>query len=141
MKKMEDTNFSAKPTEETNTTDDHVEKVKYFKCELCDFRANCKVALGKHIQKEHSKIPQFDGLEDLSIKELDPGPITCNKCDFNSTTAKGNEDHIQSEHSIRQLKVKRPPETVMPSEERKIKHKKKKHDIDQTCNEKNKHLH
>ena len=138
MKKLEDTNLSAKRTEDTNTTADHGKKVNYFKCELCDFRANCKVALGKHIQKEHSQIPQLDGLKDSSIKELDTSPITCNKCDFTSTKAKGMEDHIQSEHSIRQLKVKKPPETVTSAEERKIKHKKKKHDIDQTCNEKNK---
>ena len=36
-----------------------------FKCDQCDFEANCKVSLRKHTEKEHQVIPQLDGLNDI----------------------------------------------------------------------------
>ena len=107
MKKLEETNLSTKPFEVTDATGEHGDKVA-SSCDICDFRANCKVTLGKHIQKEHSQIPQFDGLEESSIKEVDPSPITCKECEFTSTSVKDMEDHIETEHSIKPLE--RPPE-------------------------------
>ena len=35
-----------------------------FKCNLCEFEANCKVSLRKHIDKEHKLIPQLDGYQE-----------------------------------------------------------------------------
>ena len=77
MKKLENTNLWTKLSEATDTTGDHGDKVNYFNCELCNFIVNYKVTLQKHIKKEHSKFPQLDGLEDSSMKEVDPSPVTC----------------------------------------------------------------
>jgi hypothetical protein len=39
------------------------------KCDQCDYQANCKVSLRKHVGKKHLVIPQIDGLEDLRPSE------------------------------------------------------------------------
>ena len=124
MKKLEDTNSFIKPSDPTDISGHHGDKVESVKCELCDFSADCKVSLGIHIQKEHSQIPQYDGLDDSSTKEMDPSPITCKECAYTSTVVKDMEDHIKSEHDMKQLDgpsvAKMPPDTVMSAEDRKL---------------------
>ena len=120
MKKLEDTNSLIKPSEATDISGHHGDKVESDKCELCDFSADCKVSLGIHIQKEHSQIPQIDGLEDSSIKGMDSNPFTCKECDYTSNTDRGMEDHTKSKHIMKQVEVKKPLETVMTAEERKL---------------------
>ena len=39
--------------------------VDHFQCEQCNYRANYKVSLSKHIRKYYKIIPQIDGLEDV----------------------------------------------------------------------------
>ena len=64
LKKLENTNKSTKPSEEIVTASEHGEPEKSFQCEICEMKARCKVSLGKHKQKEHSTIPQLDGVGD-----------------------------------------------------------------------------
>ena len=82
------------------------------------------MTLGTHIQKEHSQIPQFDGLEKSSIKEVDHSPLICKECEFTSTLVKDMEDHIDTEHQIKPVErppeVKKPPAIAMSAEERKL---------------------
>ena len=41
-------------------------------CDQCDFQANCKVSLRKHIAKEHKSIPQLYGvLDECHVKLYD----------------------------------------------------------------------
>ena len=65
LKKLENTNKSTKPSEDIITSSEHGEPEESFLCEICEMKANCKVSLGKHKQKEHSTIPQLDGGGDL----------------------------------------------------------------------------
>ena len=74
LKKLETTE-STKPSQEGNTSDEIDEPQESFQCEICDMKATCKVSLGKHMHKDHSTIPQFDGLEDSEVKGLDPCPL------------------------------------------------------------------
>ena len=39
------------------------------KCDQCDYQANCKVSLRKHVGKKHLVISQIDGLEDVKPSE------------------------------------------------------------------------
>ena len=55
----------------------------------------------------------IDGLEDSSIKGMDPNPFT-------SKTDRGIEDHNKSKQSMKQVEVKKPLETLMTAEERKL---------------------
>ena len=41
----------------------------YFQCDQCDYEANCKVGLRKHMEKQHTLIPQIDGLVDIKTSE------------------------------------------------------------------------
>ena len=65
-----DTTDSTKPSKENNTSEKVDNQEESLKCEICDMKPKCKVSLGKHIKKEHSVIPQFDGLEDSEDKGL-----------------------------------------------------------------------
>ena len=40
-----------------------------FQCAQCDYEANCKVSLRKHMEKQHTFIPQIDGLVDIKPSE------------------------------------------------------------------------
>ena len=78
LKKLENTNKSTKPSEDIITSSEHGEPEESFQCEICEMKANCKVSLGKHKQKEHITIPQLDGggyLGDNDPSILPPG--TC----------------------------------------------------------------
>ena len=44
-----------------------------LECDQCDFHANCKVSLRKHIAKEHKSIPQLDGVFDECHMKLYEG--------------------------------------------------------------------
>ena len=39
------------------------------KCDQCDYEANCKVSLRKHIGREHQAIPHIDGFDELKVSE------------------------------------------------------------------------
>ena len=39
------------------------------KCDQCDYEANCKVSLRKHVGREHQEIPQIDGFDELKVSE------------------------------------------------------------------------
>ena len=52
-KQKKDTTSTSKPSD------------NLFNCELCVFEASCKVKLRKHIEKEHSLIPQLNGQEEF----------------------------------------------------------------------------
>ena len=45
------------------------QEIETFQCDQCDYRANCKVSLNKHIAKEHKVIPQIDGLNEYPAFE------------------------------------------------------------------------
>ena len=59
------TNKSTKPSEEIVTSSEHGQSEKSFQCKISEMKASCKVSLGKHKQREHSTIPQLDGVGDL----------------------------------------------------------------------------
>ena len=43
-----------------------------FECDQCEYQANCKVSMRKHIAKEHILIPQLDGvLEESAVRISD----------------------------------------------------------------------
>ena len=52
--------------------DHNIRELETFQCDHCDYQVNGQVLLTKHMDKEHKLIPQLDGLEDSSSKELDP---------------------------------------------------------------------
>ena len=56
----------------TGFFDHNIRELETFQCDHCDYQVNCQVLLRKHMDKEHKLIPQLDGLEDSSSKELDP---------------------------------------------------------------------
>ena len=60
-----------------------------FKCDQCDHEANCKVSLRKHMGKDHKKIPQIDGFEDINSVDEN---ISQNE----SINVKEVEEHINS---------------------------------------------
>ena len=76
--KKSDTTDSTKISEENNTSEKVDNQEEYLQCEICDVKTKYKVSLGKHMQKEHSAIPQFDELEDSEDKVLDPCPLCKN---------------------------------------------------------------
>ena len=45
-----------------------------FECDQCDFEANCKVSLRKHIGMKHKLIPQLDGHTEDETTEQQPDP-------------------------------------------------------------------
>ena len=92
LKKSETTD-STKPSEENNTSGNTENQEKSFLCEICDMKTNCKVSLGKHMQKEHSTIPQFDGLEDSGDTGLDPCPLCKNAREVPDTGSCGTWGH------------------------------------------------
>ena len=71
LKKLETTE-STKASQEDNTSDGIDGPQESYQCEICDMKAKFKVSLGKYMQKDHSTITQFDGLENSEVKGLDP---------------------------------------------------------------------
>ena len=54
--------------------DNSTKEVETFQCDHCDYQVNCKVIMSKHMDKEHTVIPQLDGLENLSSKVMKEEP-------------------------------------------------------------------
>jgi len=71
-----------------------------FKCDQCNFQANCKVSLRKHIAKDHKLIPQLDGALEESLVTKDKESQTDTKSAVNeysqTDTAKTNSGQSQS---------------------------------------------
>ena len=54
--------FSQTIIHEENNTSDKIDKhEESYQCEICEMKTKSKISLGKHMQKEHSTISQFDG--------------------------------------------------------------------------------
>ena len=66
---------SSKKSEDTSKVENSIQEVEPVQCHHCDYQVNCKVLMRKHMDKEHTVIPQLDGLEDLSSKEQVPCPL------------------------------------------------------------------
>ena len=66
---------ASKKSEDTFKVETSIQEIDTFQCDHCDYQVNCEVLLRKHMDKEDKLIPQLDGLEDPSSKELDPCPL------------------------------------------------------------------
>ena len=49
-------------------------EVETFQCDHCYYQVNCKVIMSKYMDKEHTVIPQLDGLENISRKIMKEDP-------------------------------------------------------------------
>ena len=49
-------------------------EVETIQCDHCDYQVNCKVNMRKHMDKEHTVIPQLDGLVNLSGEAMKEEP-------------------------------------------------------------------
>ena len=71
-----------------------------LECDQCDFHANCKVSLRKHIAKEHKSIPQLDGVFDKCHMKLYD--------DKESQTEKETHETITNEESQTEVSLGTP---------------------------------
>ena len=58
-----------KTTEVNADMEKSSQDVKTHQCDVCDIKAINKTSLRQHMEKEHSVIPQFDGLNDVEAHE------------------------------------------------------------------------
>ena len=66
---------SSKKSEVTSKAENFTQEVEPFQCHHCDYQVSSIFLMRKHMDKEHTVIPQLDGLEDLSSKENVPCPL------------------------------------------------------------------
>ena len=70
-KKLNESNFTKKPLENTNGDKQVIEEKQdmQYKCNDCDYITNSKKGLHIHIGKQHKISGQLDGIDDNDLKE------------------------------------------------------------------------